>query len=103
VPHINNRTLKPSLSYAKLKLSRRVGRQRQPFCVCRLASARLAPIVELASTIFANPTAFLLLAVVLVRALRGIQSPGGEGTERSHCSSTLYKAHIRPYDRPPDI
>jgi hypothetical protein len=30
VPHINNRPLKPSLSYAKLKLNRQVGRQRQP-------------------------------------------------------------------------
>jgi hypothetical protein len=38
--------------------------------------------VALASTSFANP-AFLLLAVVLVRALRGIQSPGGERTEIS--------------------
>jgi hypothetical protein len=48
-----------------------------------LASARLlAPIVALASTSFANP-AFLLLAVVLVRALRGVQSPVGEKTEIS--------------------
>jgi hypothetical protein len=31
VPHINNRPLKTSLSYAKRKLNRRVGRQRQPF------------------------------------------------------------------------
>jgi hypothetical protein len=30
VPHINNRPLKIILSYAKLKLNRRVGRQRQP-------------------------------------------------------------------------
>jgi hypothetical protein len=59
--------------------------------------------VALASTGFANP-AFLLLAVVLVRALRGIQSPEGENSVRrlrSHCSSSLYKAHIRTYDRPP--
>jgi hypothetical protein len=42
-----------------------------------LASARSALIVALASTSFAN-TAPLLLAVVLVRALRGIQSPAGE-------------------------
>jgi hypothetical protein len=55
--------------------------------------------VALASTGFANP-AFLLLAVVLVRALRGIQSPAGEKTE---ISLTLHKAHIRTYDRPPDI
>jgi hypothetical protein len=47
-----------------------------------LASARLAPVVALASTSFANP-AFLLLAMVLVRALRGIQSPAGEKTEIS--------------------
>jgi hypothetical protein len=47
-----------------------------------LASARSAPIVALASTSFANP-AFLLLDVVLVRALRGIQSPAGEKTEIS--------------------
>jgi hypothetical protein len=47
-----------------------------------LASARLAPVVALASTGFANP-AFSYLAVVLVRALRGIQSPEGEGTEIS--------------------
>jgi hypothetical protein len=47
-----------------------------------LASARLAPIVALASTSFANP-AFLLLAVVLARALRGVQSPGGEKNEIS--------------------
>jgi hypothetical protein len=39
-----------------------------------LASARLAPIVTLASTSFANP-AFSHLAVVLVSALRGVQSP----------------------------
>jgi hypothetical protein len=70
--------LKPLLSYAKLKLNRRVGRQRQPK-KNRLASARLAPIVTPASTSFANP-AFLLLAVVLVSALRGVQSPEGEKT-----------------------
>ena len=48
----------------------------------RLASARLAPIVALASTSFANP-AFSYLAVVLVSALRGVQSPEGEMTEIS--------------------
>jgi len=47
-----------------------------------LASARLAPIVALASTSFANP-AFSYLAVVLVSALRGVQSPEGEKTEIS--------------------
>jgi hypothetical protein len=48
-----------------------------------LASARLAPIVTLASTSFANP-AFSYLVVVRVSALRGIQSPGaGEKTEIS--------------------
>ena len=47
-----------------------------------LASARLAPIVTLASTSFANP-AFSYLAVVLVSALRGVQSPEGEKTEIS--------------------
>jgi hypothetical protein len=82
VPHINNRPSKPILSYAKLKLNRRVGRQRQPILFFYLASARLAPIVALASTSFANP-AFLPLAVVLVSALRGVQSPGGEETEIS--------------------
>jgi hypothetical protein len=45
-----------------------------------LASARLAPIVTLASTSFANP-AFSYLAVVLVSALRGVQSPEGEKTD----------------------
>jgi hypothetical protein len=47
-----------------------------------LASVRLAPIVALASTSFANP-AFSYLAVVLVGALRGFQSPEGEKTEIS--------------------
>jgi hypothetical protein len=47
-----------------------------------LASARLAPIVALASTSFANP-AFSYLAVVRASALRGVQSPEGEGTEIS--------------------
>ena len=47
-----------------------------------LASVRLAPIVALASTSFANP-AFSYLAVVLVSALRGVQSPEGEKTEIS--------------------
>jgi hypothetical protein len=47
-----------------------------------LTSARLAPIVALASTSFANP-ASSYLAVVLVSALRGFQSPGGERTEIS--------------------
>jgi hypothetical protein len=47
-----------------------------------LASVRLAPIVTLASTSFANP-AFSYLAVVLVSALRGVQSPEGEKTEIS--------------------
>jgi hypothetical protein len=42
-----------------------------------LASARLAPIVALASTGFANPD------VVLVSALRGVQLPEGEATEIS--------------------
>jgi hypothetical protein len=46
------------------------------------ASVKLAPVVALASTSFANP-AFLLRDVVLVRALRGVQSPGGEKTEIS--------------------
>jgi hypothetical protein len=48
----------------------------------RLASARLAPIVALASTSFEHP-AFSYLAVVLVSALRGVQSPEGEKTEIS--------------------
>jgi hypothetical protein len=48
----------------------------------RLASARLAPIVALALTSFANP-AFSYLAVVLASALRGIQAPEGEKTEIS--------------------
>ena len=47
-----------------------------------LASARLAPIVALAATSFANP-AFSYLAVVLVSALRGVPSPEGEKTEIS--------------------
>jgi hypothetical protein len=47
-----------------------------------LAGVRLAPIVALASTSFANP-AFSYLAVVLVIALRGVQSPEGEKTEIS--------------------
>ena len=47
-----------------------------------LASVRLAPIVTLASTSFANP-AFSYLAVVLVSELRGVQSPEGEKTEIS--------------------
>jgi hypothetical protein len=47
-----------------------------------LASARLAPIMALASTSFANP-AFSYLAVVLVSALRAVQSPEGEKTEIS--------------------
>jgi hypothetical protein len=81
-PRINNRPLKTILSYAKLKLNRPVGRQRQPKKNC-LASARLAPIATLASaTSFANP-AFSYLAVVLVSAFRGVQSPGGEKTEIS--------------------
>jgi hypothetical protein len=75
-----NRPLKTILSYAKLKLNRRVGRQRQPIFFTLLARVRLAPIVALASTSFANP-AFSYLAVVLVSALRGVQSPEGEKTE----------------------
>ncbi len=47
-----------------------------------LASAILAPIVALASASFANP-AFSYLAVVLVSALMGVQSPKGEKTEIS--------------------
>jgi hypothetical protein len=47
-----------------------------------LASVRLAPIVALASTSFANPAASYL-AVVLVSALRGVQSPESEKTEIS--------------------
>jgi hypothetical protein len=47
-----------------------------------LAGVRLAPIVALASTSFANP-AFSHLAVVLISALRGVQSPEGEKTEIS--------------------
>jgi hypothetical protein len=58
--------------------------QRQPifFLTLRAPDWRLAPIVALASTGFANP-AFSYLAVVLVSALRGVQSPEGEGTEIS--------------------
>jgi hypothetical protein len=41
-PHINNRPLKTSLSYTKLKLSRRVGRWRKPVLVFRWPIARLA-------------------------------------------------------------
>jgi hypothetical protein len=54
------------------------------FLIFNLASARLlAPItVPPASTSFANP-AFSYLAVVLVSALRGFQSPEGEETEIS--------------------
>jgi hypothetical protein len=46
------------------------------------AGVRLAPIVALASTSFAKP-ASSYLAVVLVSALRGVQSPEGEKTEIS--------------------
>jgi hypothetical protein len=50
----------------------------------RLASARLAPIVALASTSFANPAfSYLALAVVLVSALRKVQSLEVEKTEIS--------------------
>jgi hypothetical protein len=51
-----------------------------------LTSARSVPIVALAAflgwhqLVFANP-AFSYLAVVLVGALRGVQSPEGERTE----------------------
>jgi hypothetical protein len=76
-----------SLSYVKLQLNRRVGRwttARQPTSnlFFNPASATLAPVVALAPSSFANP-AFSYLAVVFVRALRGIQSPEGEGTEIS--------------------
>jgi hypothetical protein len=47
-PHINNRQLKTSPSYAKLKLNRRVGRQRQPIyflpCERRISAHRGACI-----------------------------------------------------------
>jgi hypothetical protein len=52
------------LAFPKLNTSRRAGRQRQPNCFSPCARVRLAPIVALASTSFANP-AFLLLAVVV--------------------------------------
>jgi hypothetical protein len=83
VPHINNRPLKTSLSYAKWKLNPRVGHDSGSQFFFHLASARLAPIVALASTAFANPAFFSYLAVVLVSALRGVQSPEGEKTEIS--------------------
>jgi hypothetical protein len=51
------------------------------FCF-HLAGVRVAPIVALASTSFATP-ASSYLDVVLVSALRGVQSPGGEKTEIS--------------------
>jgi hypothetical protein len=57
-----------------------------------LAGVRLAPIVTPASTSFANP-AFsriaLLWYVVLVSALRDVQSPAGEKIEISLLYSTL--------------
>jgi hypothetical protein len=52
------------------------------FLALRARDWHLAPIVALASTSFANP-AFSYLAVVLVSALRGVQSPEGEKTEIS--------------------
>jgi hypothetical protein len=44
VPHIyiNNRPLKTSLSYTKLKLNRRVGRWRKPVLISRWPIARFA-------------------------------------------------------------
>ena len=47
-----------------------------------IASARLAPIVTLASTSFANST-FSLLTMVVVRSLRGNQLQTGEEIENS--------------------
>jgi hypothetical protein len=41
-PHINNRPLKSSLPYAKLKLNRRVGRWRKPVFIARWPVARFA-------------------------------------------------------------
>ena len=61
-----------------------IGRQRQPF-ILRAPDKHPSWRLHLASTGFANP-AFLLLAVVLASALRGVQSPGGEETEISLCS-----------------
>jgi hypothetical protein len=74
------------------------------FFFFNLTSARLAPIVALASTSFANP-AFSYLAVVPGYLLvhLGVFNRQEVRRLRSHCSSTLYKAHIRGYDRPPDI
>jgi hypothetical protein len=56
--------------------------------------------LHLASTSFANP-APSLLDVVLARAYLGALNRQKARRPRSHCSSTLYKAHIRTYDRPP--
>jgi hypothetical protein len=83
--------LKTSLSYAKLKLNRRASWVLDDssslffFFFFSLASAGLAaPIVVLASTSFAKQSGLLAArCVVLVRALRGIQSPAGERTEIS--------------------
>jgi hypothetical protein len=59
-----------------------LARQRQPKKIALRASDWLAPSMTLASTSFANP-AFSYLAVVLVSALMGVQTPEGEKTEIS--------------------
>jgi hypothetical protein len=41
-PHINNRPLKSSLSYPKLKLNSRVGRWRKPVLISRWPVVRFA-------------------------------------------------------------
>jgi hypothetical protein len=85
VPHINNRPLAAVESQSiicQIKTRPPSWTTAAAIFFFRLASASLEPIVALASTGFANP-AFLLLAVVLVRALRGMQSPAGGNTEIS--------------------
>jgi hypothetical protein len=60
--------------------------------------------VALASTGFANPAPFLLAVVLATRVGHlGVFNRHQVRGLRSHCSSTLYKAHIRTNDRPPDI
>jgi hypothetical protein len=77
---INNRPLKTSLSYAKLKLNRRVGRQRQSSWRLHQLVLRIQPSCCSLWYLLGH------LGVLNRQEVRGL---------RSHCSSTLCKAHSR--------
>jgi hypothetical protein len=88
-PHLNNRPLKTSLAYAKLKLNRRVGRQRQPVFIlpCERQKPDYHPPWRLYQLVLRIQPSYCSLWHLLVHL--GVFNRQEVRRLRSHCRGSL--------------